>query len=100
MTLDEMIEQLMDLKSQLERDGVNTSDVEVKLAQQPSYPFEYTVAHAALVDLNEADREDIEANADEDEKAALLDEKAPHFVVYIAEGGSQEYLKAPNDKIW
>jgi len=66
MTLGEIIEALNDLVAS----GVS-EETEVRLATQPSYPFEYQISQITQVDgLGESDE----------------------TVIYIAEGAGQSYL--------
>jgi hypothetical protein len=59
-------------------------DVEIRLAQQPSWPFEYSIARIEVVDLGDADEDEADGRADADDS----DEQ----IVYIAEGSQLGYL--------
>jgi hypothetical protein len=72
-TLDSLIETLTNLR---DNEGVD-GNTEVLLAQQPNWPFEFTIGGVVAVELGE------------DEEYA---EDVGKMVVYIAEGSSQEYL--------
>lgn len=69
-------------------------DAEVRLAIQPSHPFQHNVGEVALVDLNhEPDNDGIVRYSDEDLMAL-----EPNEVVYIGEGGQvyeAPYLPGP-----
>lgn len=81
-TLDALIEQLTDL-----RDELGTGDVEVRLAQQPRWAFEYSIGEV------EATEAVLVGDPDEDgEPATEADARPP--VVYIAEGSQLGYLPA------
>ena len=75
MTAQELIEEL---EYAIERKG--NQDVEVLIAQQPSWPFEYTIEQAVMV----ADE------VDEDEE----DDRVPpkNMKVYLGEGSQIGYL--------
>lgn len=95
MTVFELIELLQDLPE----------DAEVRFAQQPSYPFEYSISNvvcpdlpeivrkAAFDEMSEEEQEQVMARADEDE-VLLLDEgeDEPQQVVYLGEGSQIGYL--------
>ena len=74
MTAQELIEEL---EYAIERNG--NQDVEVLLAQQPKWPFEYTIEQAVMV-----------ADVDEDEE----DDRVPpqNVKVYLGEGSQIGYL--------
>lgn len=71
MTINEMIETLKDLAEEF------GEDAEVRLAQQPNWPFEYSIGGIVGVDLSE----DEEEEDDQKEK-----------IVYIGEGRQLGYL--------
>lgn len=75
MNIRDLIEQLEELA---EAHGDHT---EVRLAQQPNWPFENAVDEVVAVDLNGPDEDDPEAASDE-----------PEVVVYIGEGAQLGYL--------
>lgn len=80
-------------------------NAEVRLAQQPSWPFEYDIDDVVQVDpprvvtreafgaMDEDAQERTMADADED-RVVLLDEgqEAPESIVYIGEGTQLRYL--------
>jgi len=74
MTAQELIEEL---EYAIERNG--NQDVEVLIAQQPKWPFEYTIEQAVMV-----------ADVDEDEE----DDRVPpqNVKVYLGEGSQIGYL--------
>lgn len=78
MRISELIEQLEDLRQDL------GDDVEVRLAFQPSWPFEHSIGDIAAT---EAVREGDTLDEDDDE----ADADAP-AVVYIGEGRQIGYL--------
>lgn len=94
MTLSELIEQLTALQEE------HGPDVEVFLAQQPRWPFQYALGDVVAVDANAGDREDIEDflreaepdDPDVDAARAQLAELASAPVVYIGEGAQLAYL--------
>ena len=82
MTISELITQLNDF------DG----DAEVRLAVQPNWPFENSIAH--VISREEMDRDSCESS-DEDNDADQGDDpdaQETNTVVYIAEGGQLGYL--------
>jgi hypothetical protein len=84
MTAQELIEEL---EYAIERNGGD--DVEVLIAQQPKWPFEYTIEQAVMV-----------ADVDEDEE----DDRVPpkNVKVYLGEGSQIGYLNenASNELGW
>jgi hypothetical protein len=94
MTINELIEELQALQE-------DHGDCEVRLATQPSWPFEYSISDVVfekiggkdmevldadeLAELDENEREQYEADLAEDE------EKSEH-IVYLAEGRQIGYL--------
>lgn len=83
MTLNEMIQQLIDLRD--EHGGEDNGDnIEVRLAIQPRWAFEHAISDIVAVDLNDTsdEEEDGEPPAEEEEKV----------VVYIGEGQQLGYL--------
>ena len=74
MTAQELIEEL---EYAIERNG--NQDVEVLIAQQPKWPFEYTIEQAVMF-----------ADVDEDEE----DDRVPpqNVKVYLGEGSQIGYL--------
>ena len=74
MTVQELIDQLQDFDP----------DLPVFLAQQPSWPFEYSIGRIVEVDLNDDDEDD---NVDYDTDRNLA--------VYIGEGKQLRYLTMP-----
>ena len=85
MTAQELIEEL---EYAIERNG--NQDVEVLIAQQPSWPFEYTIEQAVMV----ADE------VDEDEEDDRVSPK--NMKVYLGEGSQIGYLNenAHNELGW
>ena len=71
MTVGELKEMLEDLDD----------DMEVRLAHQPSWPFEYSISNGQVVDVNEPDEDDEEA-----------EEKEPREILYLIEGSQLGYL--------
>jgi len=76
MNLRELIDSLTDLAAE------HGDNVEVRLAHQPAYPFEYSLETIAAVDLA-ADEE-----GDDDEGA----EPGDAVIVYLGEGQQLGYL--------
>lgn len=75
MLLSELIEQLMDIHS-------THPDAEVRLAVQPSWPFEYSIHSVAPVSLEDDQGEEVP-------------------VVYLSEGVQLGYLPgAAKDAVW
>lgn len=74
MTLDDLIQELEDAREQV------GGEVRVYLAQQPSWPFEYSIGQIAV--LEEYDFEDEEGNIPDDAEKA----------VYIGEASQLRYL--------
>lgn len=72
MTVAELISQLEDF------DG----DTEVRLAQQPNWPFEYSISEIVEVAVGDTDEDDEDAT----------DEPEGERVVYIGEGSQLGYL--------
>jgi len=81
MRIAELIEQLEDLRQDL------GDDVEVRLAFQPSWPFEHSIGEIVA-----SDPADVDEDEDEDDttRAARDDDHVP--VVYIGEGRQLGYL--------
>ena len=75
MTIKDLIEEL---EQMAEFCG---EDTEVRLATQPSWPFEYSIGAVAAVNLNDDDEDGVERDGDEEE-----------YVVYIGEGRQLAYL--------
>jgi hypothetical protein len=83
MTLNELIERLEDLRSEL------GGDVEVRLMTQQNYPFENELAGATcLRDIHE--REEVESD-DDDNPEQFDPEGDPEEVVYLLEGRQLGY---------
>ena len=61
-------------------------DTEVRIAQQPSWPFEYSITDAALVDLAAPFSEEGESDEEYDPNAE------PKYVIYLVEGNQLGYL--------
>jgi hypothetical protein len=80
MKLSELEELLADVRSQ-----VGEADPEVRIADQPRYPFECSVQNIVCVNLTEVDND-----APLEELPSSTPE--PEFVVYIAEGRQLNYL--------
>jgi hypothetical protein len=89
-TLNELIERLEDI-----REEAGNGEMEVFLAHQPNYPFEFSIAEPKLVDINPA-------NYDEEgrELTNSRDRDDPKYVVYIPEGGHQTYLRTSRQSVW
>lgn len=101
MTLQELINQLLELQSEL---GPNEDPV-VKIAQQPSWPFEYSIGDVVMTELpetmtraqfdalSEDEQERANDRADNDELVFIDEgEDMPERVVFIAEGSQLGYL--------
>jgi hypothetical protein len=101
MTLQELINRLQDMQSEL---GPN-DDPDVRFAQQPNWPFEYSISDLILVQqpelmtrdqfdaLSEEEQEAAEERADSGELVYLEDnQEAPTAVIYLAEGAQLGYL--------
>jgi hypothetical protein len=74
MTVQELIDQLQEFEPHLP----------IFLAQQPSWPFEYSIGRVVQVDLNDDDEDD---NVDYDTDQ--------NYAVYIGEGKQLRYLTMP-----
>ena len=85
MTLNDLIEQLTDLRTSLDDDA----DPEVRLAHQPRWPFEYSVGTVTLVGATGEveEEEDREEEGDQDET-----------IIYIGEGTQLGYLSGVASK--
>lgn len=95
MLVRDLVERLMEMDQ----------EVEVRLAHQPTWPFEYDidevvevrapriVTRAEFEEMSDDDAEKVMAQADEGE-VALVDEgqDAPETIVYIGEGRQLRYL--------
>lgn len=102
MTLSELIEGLVDQARQLNPDwelgDPMGNDPDVKLAHQPSWPFEFDIDGIHLHDPMVAWDEEYgpePAHDDPDREAWLADrqqEETKGKTIYIAEGGNQQYL--------
>lgn len=79
MRLSELIEQLEDLATQ------HGEEIEVRIAHQPSYPFEYSIGNVVAVDKDAPEDDD-------DEEAQVNAPLEETFVVYIGEGEQLGYL--------
>lgn len=77
MTVAELIEILQDLPE----------DAEVRMAQQPNWPFEYSIREAVYVSAREASEAESET-----EEAALDYDEDDAGVVYLGEGSQIGYL--------
>jgi hypothetical protein len=84
MTLHELIEQLQDMADEF------GGDTEVRLAEQPSYPFEYAIAGIVY-------STDLAAAEDEDETPAAKAPDVEPGIVYIVEGTQLRYA---SKRIW
>jgi hypothetical protein len=76
-------------------------DAEVRFAQQPSYPLEYTVRDVVQVDVNgmtEDEELEVENICEEtganrfDVEANIMNGREPEWVVYLVEGQQIGYL--------
>lgn len=96
MTLSDLINALEELRE------LHGEDVEVRLAQQPSWPFEYGLSEIVALDMHADEREEIdeflgEAVEDTDDvvearlRLAELDAQS-RVVVYLGEGSQIGYL--------
>jgi hypothetical protein len=79
MTIRELIDELEDLREDL------GDDTEVRIAQQPSWPFAYSIGEIAATDSVDV------GDKDEDGIAATEADAAP-AVIYIGEGRQLGYL--------
>lgn len=100
MTLNELIEKLTDLQSQL-----GNEDPEVRLAIQPQWAFAHSIDQVVLPErpryvtqaefdaMSEEEQEAANEAADRDE-VEFLDhrEEAPEQIIYIGEGRQEGYL--------
>lgn len=100
-TLQQLIDVLQDLQSEL---GPNEDPV-VKIAQQPSWPFEYSIGDVVMTDavnvmtraefdaLSEDEQEAANERADNDELVFIDEgEELPERCVFIGEGSQLGYL--------
>jgi hypothetical protein len=74
-TLRDLIDELEELAEE------HGDDVEVRMAQQPNWPFEYSVDAVVAV-----------VNVDEDEEGEVEPKAGEPIVVYLAEGRQLGYL--------
>jgi len=100
MTLSELIDHLTTIQSGLD-DG---HDPEVRLAHQPSWPFELHIAQVVEVDMHADEREEIreflgvadpleDGSAIDDARKRLTEIDAnPGTVIYLGEGSQIGYL--------
>lgn len=85
MTIGEMIEQLEMIADEY------GSDVEVRLATQPNWPFEYSITDTIVATA------DIDFDEDEEDE----DEEPMPNIVYIGEGRQIGYLPGGvRDAVW
>jgi hypothetical protein len=83
MTLDDLISRLEECRDEL---GDAGGDIEVRLASQPNYPFEWDIFGVALsTDIETEDGDE------EDEEDAEHPDDAEAPVVYICEGRQLDY---------
>jgi len=93
-TLQDVIDQLTAL---IDSDGLSP-ETPVFLAQQPSWPFEYSVGRIEAVDMNEPDEDDYEGIDPEDDSPEANEArqaqrtKEPEIVIFIGEGSQLGYL--------
>lgn len=80
MTIRDLIDQLQEFADS------HGDDTEVRLAHQPSWPFEYSISEVVLVDSSDLE--------DDDEDDGTSDPDQP-AVVYIGEGSQLGYLDSP-----
>lgn len=92
MTLSELIEKLNEIQEE-------HGDAEVRLAQQPSWPFEYSISDVIVESTNDFEvlsKDELEElDADElkeYEQAKKKAEEEASSVVYIGEGSQLGYL--------
>lgn len=76
MTIQDLISELQDMAEQY------GEETEVRLAQQPQWPFEYSISNIVAVNINEPDEDEEEAEYDDDTE----------MIVYISEGSQLGYL--------
>lgn len=93
MTLSELIEHLSMLA-----EGHDFDKVAVKLAHQPSWPFELSIGEPVLHDpLTEWEEENALTSSDDPDYEAWLADRAiaegKPKTIFIPEGGRQEYLR-------
>ena len=79
MNIRQLIEELEDVAAE------HGDALEVRLAQQPSWPFEYSIARVELVDTSDDDDSD-----DDDADDTHLVQ--PKVICYLAEGSQLGYL--------
>jgi hypothetical protein len=80
LTIRELIDELEDLAEE------HGDETDVRLAQQPSWPFEYSIGKVEAVLVGGDDEEEDEASVPDDLRAG---------VIYIAEGRQLGYLPGP-----
>lgn len=68
------------------------SDMEVRFASQPSYPFEYDIENVYVVDMLGDEDEPPRWNTDEVECDEQNENEGGKFIVYLAEGSQIGYL--------
>jgi hypothetical protein len=64
-------------------------DMEIRLAHQPSWPLEFTVSDAVVVDINQTEDEMFE---DEPDDGTRSEDNEVKEILYICEGSSTGYL--------
>lgn len=95
VSLEDLIDRLTQVSEELEDQGFSPSDVMVYFAQQPSWPFSYSISDEVVVHDENLEREFAD-NEDFDYEDEDLDfsADAPEIpVVYLAERQQVEYLK-------
>lgn len=90
MTIQELIDRLEELKEDV------GGDVEVRLAHQPQWPFEYSIGDVIAIEKDEA------ADADPDDDGYDESADQEETIVYIAESSQIGYLSghATNELGW
>jgi hypothetical protein len=64
--------------------------MEVRIAQQPGWPFEYSISDGLVVDVSGCDPEEL-PETDMDGRR-FVDEHEPKEILYLAEGNQIGYL--------
>lgn len=65
-------------------------DMEVRLAHQPSWPFEYSIREGIVVDVNGCDPDELPET--DMEGSRFVDEHEEKEILYLAEGRQLGYL--------
>lgn len=94
MTLSELKRAVDEAIERAEIDDLDPDDIEVKLAMQPNWPFEYSVCEAQLITADDLDESEEDGDEDDDDDAI-----EPAF--WLGEGNQEGYLpSAVKELVW